>query len=508
MVSSPPRILLLALALVSLARSGLAADLPAYRLGDVITNDIVTPVSMTVLDQEATQALKEKAAGQRLPMIFRYDQSARATVEAQLREAFAQARSNFLAQVQADFRRPRLTGDQMASERFQILVESFKRRNPAFPLTLEMAMEWASGNVLVPEQITLSARIHEAMAGLISDENLPDPPAPGSEVRLVPVKSETETITLADVDARGTNEAWANLLSLTEARQGLREMFSPADVELAKFAAVCLRANCLAEKELTRAAHARQMEPKFVTDNYEVGQTIARKGQVVDGKILAALTQLEARTPAQRPTAPVAQTPEPKEHAPKPTDIERMRASNRLLLGALAVTGTMLLVLLAWLALRPRRESVRVVPALADRPPASALLSAGHDTSVIPAKPETWEQRALAAEQKAERAHAAIREGFLAQLNEKLVGSLASQRQQLLEAQRSAAVEMAEMEQRLNELHAPLQERLRAYETRIAELEKALAAKGAENRELIKAKIALMQRHVRTEQLKNFMQFS
>jgi 7TM-HD extracellular len=506
MVTPAPRMLLPALAIVGIALSGLASDVAEYRLGDVITNDIVTPVTMTVLDAEATQALKDKAAGQSLPMIFRYDVSARAAVDAQLRESFTQARSNFLFQVQDSFRRPRLTGDQMVSEQFQILTESFKRRNPAFPLTLEMAMEWASGNVLVPEQITLCARIHQAMAGLINDENLTDPPPPGNEVLLVPVKGETETLTLADADARGTNESWANLLSLSEARQGLRELFSPADEELAKFAAVCLRANCFGEKELTRAAHARQTQPKFVTDHYEIGQIIARKGQVVDAKILAALTQLQARTPARQPTTSVAQKPAPEKNAPAPTEVERMRASNRLLLGALAVTGTMLLLLLAWLALRPRRGPV-TMPALADRPTAPPLLSAGHDTGLITARPDSWEQRALAAEQKAERAHAAIREGFLAQLNEKLVGSLASQREQLLEAQRSAAVEMAEMEQRLNELHAPLQERLRAYETRIAELERALAAKGEENRELIKAKIALMQRQLRTEKLRNTLQF-
>ena len=57
------------------------------------------------------------------------------------------------------------------------------------------------------------------------------------------------------------------------------------------------------------------------------------------------------------------------------------------------------------------------------------------------------------------------------------------------------------MERRLNELHAPLQERLRVYETRIADLEKALAAKGEENRELIKAKIEMMRKQLETERV-------
>ena len=132
-------------------------------------------------------------------------------------------------------------------------------------------------------------------------------------------------------------------------------------------------------------------------------------------------------------------------------------------------------------------------------------ISAG---TTISSSPDSWQQRALAAEQKAERAHDAIRSGVIAQLKEKLVGRLVEQRSEMLEAQRSAAEEMAELEQRLNELHAPLQERLRVYEARIADLEKALAAKGEENRELIKAKIMMMRKQLETERSKNQVQFN
>ena len=93
-------------------------------------------------------------------------------------------------------------------------------------------------------------------------------------------------------------------------------------------------------------------------------------------------------------------------------------------------------------------------------------------------------------------------------MKEKLVGNLVSQREQMLETQQSAAAEMAELEKRLNELHAPLQERLRVYETRIADLEKALAAKGEENRELIRAKIEMMRKQLETERSKTEVQFN
>jgi hypothetical protein len=73
----------------------------------------------------------------------------------------------------------------------------------------------------------------------------------------------------------------------------------------------------------------------------------------------------------------------------------------------------------------------------------------------------------------------------------------------LLDAQQAAAAEMAELEHRLDDLRTPLKERLLAYEKRIAELEKALAARGEENRALIKAKIQLTRRQLEAERARN-----
>ena len=69
----------------------------------------------------------------------------------------------------------------------------------------------------------------------------------------------------------------------------------------------------------------------------------------------------------------------------------------------------------------------------------------------------------------------------------------------MLDAQKSAADELAELERRLDELHAPLQERLRAYEKRVVELELSLAAKGQENRQLLEAKIQLTRKQIEAE---------
>ena len=81
-----------------------------------------------------------------------------------------------------------------------------------------------------------------------------------------------------------------------------------------------------------------------------------------------------------------------------------------------------------------------------------------------------WRRRALEAEARAEHAQAALKASLAPQLAESLkeavVQGLAAQRSELLKAQHSAALEISELVQRLDELKAPMQERLHSYETR------------------------------------------
>lgn len=146
-----------------------------------------------------------------------------------------------------------------------------------------------------------------------------------------------------------------------------------------------------------------------------------------------------------------------------------------------------------------RRQSSTLLP---------ATLSANMAVSVESGDINPWEQRVIEAEAKAERAQEAIRQGVFDQLREKVVTGLSSQRSDLLNAQQTAAAEMAELEKRLNELHAPLQERLHTYERRIVDLEKQLAAKDQENIELIKAKIDLMRKQLEAEKAKDNLRFN
>lgn len=119
---------------------------------------------------------------------------------------------------------------------------------------------------------------------------------------------------------------------------------------------------------------------------------------------------------------------------------------------------------------------------------------------------EPWAERALAAEARAEKATALLRARLMPQMARWMMGELIQRllahRSDLVQSQQRAEDDVAELEKRLEKIHAPLAERLAAYEKRIAELERDLATKGEENKELIEAKIDSARKKLATERAK------
>lgn len=486
---------------VGCALSMHAKDLVDYRAGDIVAEDIVTPVSLMVVDPVATKALKVREAG-RIPVMVRFCPSTAAAVESAIRARYAVARSNFMVLQQQSFDQTRLTTTQINSKKFQNLMAAFQRRHKAFPLSAPLAAEWARGDDGRTAQEVLLARLHTVMEKPIrvfqNDIRL------GRLVTIVPVASMDEPIAPDDAKVRGWRMARTNLLTLGQARSLVLKQFGTNEIAEAKFAERHVRANSFVEAELTLAARARQTDPLFVADNYQAGQVIARAGQVMDGKILAAVGQLQEKTAAGRLAQQVVQEKERVFQAQ--VQSAHAKQSNQKLRVGLMVTASLLVGFLFWAALR--RSNRNPLPLAVGTGLSPDLISDSTGAGPAAGGDDSWQQRALAAEEKAERAHVAIREGALAQLKEKLVGNLVSQQGEMLEAQAAAAAELAEMERRLNELHAPLQERLRTYEARIADLENALVAKGEENRELIKAKIELLRKQLAAARSGNQLQFN
>ena len=79
-----------------------ARDLAAYRVGDVADADIITPVALDVEDTAATAALRS-ARAQQYPAIFRSLTPDTNDLTQAFLAAFARGRTDFLADMAADF---------------------------------------------------------------------------------------------------------------------------------------------------------------------------------------------------------------------------------------------------------------------------------------------------------------------------------------------------------------------------------------------------------------------
>lgn len=136
-----------------------------------------------------------------------------------------------------------------------------------------------------------------------------------------------------------------------------------------------------------------------------------------------------------------------------------------LMAGLIALT----LFVLGGMFLR-RRSNINLLPALREVGPAGSGDPAA--TSLFPQLPQTVKDRFLLRLLLDRREHVALRD--------------------------CATQELAALEQRLAQVHAPIQVRLTAYEQRIQELEAELQQMGEQNRELIETKIALTKQRLAT----------
>jgi exonuclease VII small subunit len=471
----------------SLAASCLAAETPAipdYAVGDTADADIVTPIPLVVFDAARTETLR-RAEAQKVPPIFRFDPRAGDKARRDLQAAFADARQRFAAGLE------RLVGHglpllaaELADAPFGAFVAKFRAENPRLPLTDPLAELWALGD---GGDIALNGwrePLRRLAAAHVRDDALP----PGERlvtgtVRLITVEPLDATVTLTTVDQRGKNLARTNLIPLSRLRQDAWKSAPADEQDTMAFAAGFLRPNCFFDEDLTRQARARRIEPINAADRYAAGQRLVSRGEVIDAKMKLALDELRTRLAGQQARAgavrersgaevPAAASGDGSSHLKGPW----MTAAGG---GAVAI-----ILVMAWSSWRRQRAVVR--GALDSSP---AVLAPGGESG----ENADWRERALAAEARAQKATALLQGNLLPHLARWMVGQLMrrllSQRADLQTNQQQAEREVAQLAERLEQLHAPLEDRLRAYEQRIAELEVELAAKGEQHLDLIQAKI-------------------
>lgn len=444
----------------------LAKDLGDYHLGDTIEQDITTPVKLTVIDEEMTSVLKEREAG-RVPVHMDYYTNSANEAVADFRSAFASTRTHFLGFVQGAFGKQRLSPQEIASPRYKKMFAAFKIENTRFPVTTNLAQMWLTGQPDAAFEAGIASKLREAMEHPVrSPDKVPPEFKIGSTARLVMLANTNQVATPQMAEDRANTVAKTDMISYDRTRSELEATFPPEDHAIARYVISFVRPNCIVDETLTRQLRARRTDPILAADHYQAGQVIARRGQVVDRKIMAALEQLKEKTDLSRLRENL--------RAEQLKAVAASRQKRWLVAGASGVF--VILLLLIWrLARRKRRATL--LP---------ARVASGGLRAEVPSPGDE-----------------ALRSGLLAHLagliSNVFVRRLISQRAELLDSQEKAAAEVDQLGARLESAHSRMQDRLLAYERRIAELEKELETKDEENRELIKAELRTIRKQLEVE---------
>ena len=474
-----------------------AKDLAAYRTGDTAEENISTPIALDVIDADAT-VTRRAAEALKTPAIFRSYPDTTNLVVREFITAFETVRASFNADLRGAFGEPTNIDEMVASPDFTNLITAFNRKKNFFPVTAGLARKWAGGDAGLAIRDMLIERLDQAMRRPIRPDELPEGLVLGDTLRLVNVKNPQEALTPGMVEQRGKIATETSVTTLARARSSLRKEFPDDEQNLAQALAVFLKPDCFPEEDLTQQARAREIRQLVVVDHYDAGEVIVQRGEIVDAKTQAALAllneklmpdQLASQLAAQRELVQQEQIRAQREHvaALESHDLEinlqsqalAARARNEWLLVALAGISAVALAAF-WILARTRRRGTSLSPMRVENfPPQN---QAGLAAGLAPQLTEI--------------------------LKEAVVQGLATQRAELLQAQRIAAAEINELVQRLDELKAPMQERLRSYEGRIVELEKDLAARNEENRELLKMKIEMIRRQLETERARGRADFN
>jgi len=527
-----------------------ASDLPAHRVGDVAEADVITPVALDVEDSAATAVLQAAKATQ-YPSVFRSLPQMTNIMTRDFLAAFAQARTNFLADLAAEFHATKVPETVVVSADFGGLVTAFGVEHRRFPVSVELAAEWACGGDGQAIQKRLLASLLQAANRPVRPDALPKGMIVGESVRLVPVTDEQQKLSYETVQA-GRLVPATSLMTVSNVRAFYRRAFPPGQQVFARAMADFIRPNCLPDAPFTDLTRGTAVCNLLVSDHFDAGDVIIHRGEKMNAKTLAALAALSEKLQAGSaspitPSVPAADAPPRPPPTPAPgialatpataplmtAPPAPVRAPARLVTPAsakppplppppamrtglrhqglivmLAGVSVIALLVAGWLLLKSRTQAATSSQNKSDLRPASFNLQ-----TVPPAVPLRSEEllgkfstrgpqfppAAQAPLPFLEALPANLTPQVTQAVREAVQQELGAQRHELLLAQLAATDKISVLVQRLDELQVPMEARLHTYETRIQMLEKELALSNAENRELLKAKIEVVTRQLATE---------
>lgn len=407
----------------------------SYLVGDIAQKDILAPRRISVVDRVETDAEREKQSG-KIPLVFRFNPAVSDQTLGKLSTEFVFAREKFLDAIEASFKTRTLTTNDFKKPRFNTAYKSLQE-NTSFPVSKDLAKAWALGDAKEEYLIELGLKLRLTTDQYLRQGGLPPLPKGGSTQLRILLGTEPnpsgEALKQQSHLIRRTNS-----IMVWKARNVLLSSFPREDRAVAKFLTNLITANCVFDAELTGKIQAEKTNSIWILAPYEAGQVIVKAGQKIDAKSQAALDGLNIQKP-------VVATLRLKE-------ILLWTLAGLCCLGAIAI----------WIrsAFRARQN------------PAGAS-----NVLVLPSQHVNDELRAH------------LIPHLVRGLMNRLVRGLITQRSELIRTQETGTEQLADLEQRLDQINHRLQTRQAAYEQRIAELEKELAAAEEENRELIRAKI-------------------
>ena len=499
-----------------------AQDLAAYRIGDIADADITTPVALDVVDSAATTALQAAKATQ-FPAVFRRLPLATNELARDFLAACAQAHASFGASLADEFHAPRVDAATIASADFGRFVTAFAVAHQNFPISDDLAAEWARGDDgQVIQQTILTALLQLANRHLLPAA-LPKDIVLGDTIRLVPVTDEKQQLSFETVQ-QGQLVPTASLTTVSNAQALFRREF-PAGQELfARALAAWLKPNCFLDVPYTQLTRGTAVYQLVVSDHFDAGDTIVHQGDQLDAKQVAALAMLNETAKASSaaptnlpPALPVAQAPSPS--SPRSVDLRPGSTPAAAVspparpppLAQKAPTAVTVAKSKSPTSGQPKPEVTTnsnryltpLIMSLAGAFAAALLMACWKWSRLKPQAPTPDHQLVVSGTQMPVPFSDANSANLAPQVSqvvrEAVQQELGSQRRDLLLAQQAATGEINALVQRLDELQLPLQERLHTYEVRIQTLEKELALRNEENRQLLTMKIEMVSRQLESE---------
>lgn len=279
-----------------------AKNLADYRVGDIAESDIVALASFDVPVTEINPAIAAK-----VPAVFRdFPNYATKALAQDFLSAFADTRAEFVRTLQQKYSRPVLDDKLTATLEFSYLVKNFNQLNRTFPLTSELASEWAQGHSGAQIQTNLLARLLTMMHRPVCADEFPAGFTVGEFFYAVPVAQPQQIPGLSEVELSGHLIKATNLTSISRLRMLFRHSFPREEQGFANAYANFLRPVCAPDVELTRQFRAQAARQVVGAIHYTTGQKVVSRGCVLDTKALAAIAQMSLPIDSQPvPSAPV-----------------------------------------------------------------------------------------------------------------------------------------------------------------------------------------------------------